>query len=168
MRSIRATACPGRRIVRSRPKRRNKTFRMTFAMTTRRWGSIAPGIRVRARKVVRMNMILTGMLTSAAPAVRQRAASKTFILITMCLGVFLAQLDSTVVYLGIKHIGGELHASISQLQWVLDAYNLAYATFLLTGGTLGDLYGRTRIFLYGIGLILLGSLICALAPNGVI
>jgi EmrB/QacA subfamily drug resistance transporter len=102
-------------------------------------------------------------------------ASRTFstarhgtgaILFTMCLGVFLAQLDSTVVYLGVKHIGGELDASISQMQWVLDAYNLTYATFLLTGGTLGDLYGRTRIFIVGIALIVAGSLVCALAPNG--
>jgi EmrB/QacA subfamily drug resistance transporter len=110
--------------------------------------------------------MLTGILTGAAPKPRQGTVSPPLVLFTMCLGVFLAQLDSTVVYLGIKHIGGELDASISQLQWVLDAYNLAYATFLLTGGTLGDLYGRTRIFLYGIGLILVGSLICAFAPNG--
>jgi EmrB/QacA subfamily drug resistance transporter len=84
----------------------------------------------------------------------------------MCLGVFLAQLDSTVVYLGVKHIGGELNAGVSQMQWVLDSYNLAYATFLLTGGTLGDLYGRARVYLVGLLLIVLGSLVCALAPNG--
>ena len=74
----------------------------------------------------------------------------TAILITMCLGVYLAQLDSTVVYLGLKHIGDGLHAQISQLQWVLDSYNLVYATLLLTGGALGDLYGRLRIFACGI------------------
>ncbi len=90
------------------------------------------------------------------------------ILITMCLGVFLAQLDSTVVYLGLKHIGDDLHASVSQLQWVLDSYNLVYATLLLTGGALGDLYGRLRIFACGIALIILGSLICAFAPNGAV
>jgi MFS family permease len=113
-----------------------------------------------------MTPMLTGMFAEMAPGARAQQASKPFVLVTMCLGVFLAQLDSTVVYLGVKHIGGELGASISQLQWVLDAYNLAYATFLLTGGALGDLYGRTRIFLCGIGLILLGSVICAFAPSG--
>ncbi len=102
---------------------------------------------------------------SVAASGRQGTAA---ILFTMCLGVFLAQLDSTVVYLGVKRIGGELDASISQMQWVLDAYNLAYASFLLTGGTLGDLYGRTRIFIVGIALIVAGSLICAMAPNGAV
>jgi EmrB/QacA subfamily drug resistance transporter len=92
--------------------------------------------------------------------------SKTAILITMCLGVFLAQLDSTVVYLGLKHIGDDLRAGVSQLQWVLDSYNLVYATLVLTGGALGDLYGRLRVFACGIALIILGSLICAFAPNG--
>ena len=66
------------------------------------------------------------------------------ILITMCLGVFLAQLDSTVVYLGLKHIGDDLNAGVSRLQWVLDGYNLVYATLLLTGGTLGDLLSGQR------------------------
>lgn len=92
-------------------------------------------------------------------------ASKGIILLTMCLGVFIAQLDSSVVNLAVKPIGADLHASVSQLQWVVDSYNLVYATFLLTGGTLGDLYGRTRVFVAGIVLIGVGSLLCAVAPN---
>jgi MFS transporter, DHA2 family, methylenomycin A resistance protein len=55
----------------------------------------------------------------------------------------------------LKSIAGDLRAGVSQMQWVIDAYNLVYASLLLTGGTLGDLYGRRRIFL----------LICALAPS---
>jgi MFS family permease len=88
------------------------------------------------------------------------------VLLTMCFGVFLAQLDSSVVFLGLKHIGGDLRASISEMQWVLDSYNLVYATFLLTGGALGDLYGRLRVFACGVALIVIGSLVCALAPDG--
>jgi len=87
------------------------------------------------------------------------------ILFTMSLGVFIAQLDSQVVNLAIKSIGSDLNAGINALQWVLDSYNLFYATLLLTGGTLGDLYGRTRVFAIGIGLIVLGSIVCAAAPN---
>jgi hypothetical protein len=83
---------------------------------------------------------------------------KTAILITMCLGVFLAQLDSTVVYLGLKHIGDDQRAGVSQLQWVLDSYNLVYATLLLTGGALGDLYGRLRVFACGIAYSRLADL----------
>jgi DHA2 family methylenomycin A resistance protein-like MFS transporter len=94
-----------------------------------------------------------------------RHAKKATILLTMCLGVFIAQLDSSVANLAVKPIGADLHASVSQLQWVIDSYNLVYATFLLTGGTLGDLYGRTRVFVAGIVLVGIGSLLCAAAPN---
>jgi EmrB/QacA subfamily drug resistance transporter len=113
---------------------------------------------------------MSSMFSSFAAAVTPRSAARSkrhaAILFTMCLGVFLAQLDSTVVYLGVRDIGRDLGSSVSQMQWVLDSYNLAYATFLLTGGTLGDLYGRARIFLVGIALIVFGSLVCTLAPNG--
>jgi EmrB/QacA subfamily drug resistance transporter len=97
-----------------------------------------------------------------------RRHGKTVVLFTMCLGVFIAQLDSQVVNLAIKHIGADLKADISRLQWVMDAYNLFYATLLLTGGTLGDLYGRVRIFVIGIGLIVVGSIVCATAPDSTV
>jgi len=81
-----------------------------------------------------------------SPAARGTSA---LVLATMCLGVLLAQLDSMVVDLALKQIGAALDASVSGLQWVLDAYNLACASLLLTGGTLGDLYGRRRAFAAG-------------------
>lgn len=106
----------------------------------------------------------------ASIAIHQRGIrhGTRVILFTMCLGVFIAQLDSQVVNLAIKRIGSDLDAGISKLQWVMDSYNLLYATLLLTGGTLGDLYGRVRIFATGIGLIVAGSIVCALAPNGAV
>lgn len=87
------------------------------------------------------------------------------ILLITSLGVFIAQFDSQVVNLALNHIGSDLHAGVSQLQWVMDSYNLLYATLLLTGGMLGDLYGRTRMFAIGIALISIGSVVCMLAPN---
>jgi EmrB/QacA subfamily drug resistance transporter len=105
-------------------------------------------------------------LQAAHPKSGEASRPTTAVLVTMCLGVLLAQLDSSVVFLGLKEIGRDLHASISQMQWVLDSYNLVYAAFLLTGGALGDLYGRRRVFGCGVGLIVIGSLVCALAPNG--
>lgn len=87
------------------------------------------------------------------------------ILLVTSLGVFIAQFDSLVVNLALKHIGSDLNANVSQLQWVMDSYNLLYATLLLTGGALGDLYGRTRMFIAGIGLIVAGSIVCMIAPN---
>lgn len=87
------------------------------------------------------------------------------ILFIVCLGVLIAQLDTSVVNLVARSIGADLSAGMGALQWVLDGYNLAYACLLLTGGTLGDLYGRRRVFLLGILLFAAGSLLCGLAPG---
>jgi EmrB/QacA subfamily drug resistance transporter len=103
---------------------------------------------------------MTTMTTSLA-----RPSGRTLVLLTMCLGVLVAQIDTSVVNLALTHIKAELGAGIGALQWVVDAYNLAYATLLLTGGVLGDLCGRRRIFALGIALFTIGSLICGLAPN---
>src|SRR5262249_44526897 len=108
------------------------------------------------------------MVSVAVPSDRISPRHTGVILFTMSLGVFIAQLDSQVVNLAIKSIGSDLNAGINALQWVLDSYNLFYATLLLTGGTLGDLYGRARVFAIGIGLIVLGSIVCAAAPNAAI
>jgi EmrB/QacA subfamily drug resistance transporter len=90
------------------------------------------------------------------------------ILLATSLGVFIAQFDSQVINLALKHIGSDLGSSVSELQWVMDAYNLFYATLLLTGGTLGDIHGRMRIFVTGIALIAVGSVLCMAAPNGMV
>jgi MFS transporter, DHA2 family, methylenomycin A resistance protein len=106
-------------------------------------------------------------LVTAAPraAIKQ---SPNLILLTMSLGVLIAQIDTSVVNLAVKEIGASLDAGVTALQWVVDAYNLVYASLLLTAGTLADLYGRRRIFALGIALFTLGSLVCGLAPNAVV
>jgi EmrB/QacA subfamily drug resistance transporter len=93
------------------------------------------------------------------------AQRSSLILLTMSLGVLIAQIDTSVVNLAVKQIGAKLGAGVTALQWVVDTYNLVYASLLLTAGTLADLYGRRRIFALGIGLFTLGSLVCGLAPN---
>ncbi|MFL5232520.1 MAG: MFS transporter [Microvirga sp.] len=97
----------------------------------------------------------------------QRASfdGKSLVLFTTCLGVFIAQLDTSVVNLALKHVSSDLSSNVSQLQWIVDAYNLTYASFLLTGGILGDVLGRRRIFIVGNVLFALGSLICGFAPD---
>ncbi|HEY4041915.1 MAG TPA: MFS transporter [Rhodopila sp.] len=90
---------------------------------------------------------------------------QTFTLATMCLGTFMAILDTSLVNLGLHSIQADLHADMATLQWVIDLYNLAYAVLILTGGTLGDLYGRRRIFVLGVLLFAAGSLVCAVAPG---
>lgn len=86
-------------------------------------------------------------------------------LATMCIATFVAILDTTVVNLGLHAIQTNLHVSVTVLQWVLDVYNLVYAGFILTGGVLGDIFGRRRIFVIGLALFTLGSVVCGVAPN---
>jgi hypothetical protein len=69
---------------------------------------------------------------------RARSGSR-WVLVTVCLAVLLAQVDTSVVSLALRSIGLRLHATVTGLQWVLDAYNLSYAVQLLTGGLLSDL-----------------------------
>ncbi len=89
----------------------------------------------------------------------------SMVLFTTCLGVLMAALDVSVINLALPHIEADLRAGVSAMQWVVDAYNLCYASLILTGGTLGDLYGRRRIFVLGAALFLLGSLASAWAPD---
>jgi EmrB/QacA subfamily drug resistance transporter len=87
------------------------------------------------------------------------------ILLTLCLGVLLAQIDTSVVNLALRPIANALGLGVSKLQWVIDGYNLTYALLLLTGGLLGDLLGRRRIFITGIGIFCAGCLTCGVAPG---
>jgi EmrB/QacA subfamily drug resistance transporter len=86
-------------------------------------------------------------------------------LLTLCLAVLVAQIDTAVVNLGTHRIGGYFHAGVDALQWVVDAYNLTYAVLLLTGGLLADLMGRRRIFIIGAAIFTAASLIAAFAPS---
>jgi MFS transporter, DHA2 family, methylenomycin A resistance protein len=84
---------------------------------------------------------------------------------TMCFALFMVMLDSTVVNLALPTIQRKLNASLAELQWIVDAYVLLLASLLLTGGTLGDLFGRRKAFIGGLGLFTLSSFACALAPG---
>jgi EmrB/QacA subfamily drug resistance transporter len=92
-------------------------------------------------------------------------SEQTWRLAALCLAVLIAQIDTSVVNLAIRSIGVQLSATIADLQWILDAYNLTYAVLLLTGGLLADKYGRQRVFILGAAIFAGGSLVCAAAPN---
>src|SRR6185503_17245428 len=77
----------------------------------------------------------------------------------------MIMLDNTVVNVALPAIERDLHVSISSLEWVVTAYALTFAALLITGGKLGDLYGRKRIFIVGIAVFTLSSLACGLAPS---
>ncbi len=103
---------------------------------------------------------------AAALAVPAAAAtSRGLVLLAMCLGVLIAQVDTSVVNLAVQPIGAALGASVTALQWVLDAYNLVYAVLLLSGGLMADLFGRRRAFVAGATIMAAASVGCALAPD---
>lgn len=87
-------------------------------------------------------------------------------LATVCAVLFLTFLDTTVVSVALASIQESLHTGVSALQWVVDAYMLAFAALMLTGGAIGDILGRRRVMLAGVGLFAAGSLLAALAPAG--
>ncbi|MGD9486248.1 MFS transporter [Streptomyces sp. TRM70308] len=88
-----------------------------------------------------------------------------WVLFTTVLGSGMALLDSTVVNVALPHIGTDLDADLGALQWTVNAYMLTLAGLILLGGTLGDRYGRRRVFLVGIVWFALASLLCGLAWN---
>lgn len=87
------------------------------------------------------------------------------ILLAASFAFIIVQLDVTIVNVALPEIGRELGASVSQLQWVVDAYTLGFAVFLLSAGVLGDRFGSRRVFLSGFALFTLASLACAMAPG---
>src|SRR6202046_5129760 len=96
---------------------------------------------------------------------RLDSAPGRWVLAVAVLGSGIAFLDATVVNVALPDIGRDLHASTSTLQWILNGYTLTLASLILLGGSLGDRYGRRRIFVYGTGLFTIASLLCAVAPN---
>ncbi len=103
---------------------------------------------------------------AAMLAARANAPSaRALVLAALCLGVLIAQIDTSVVNLAVQPIGTAFHARTGALQWMLDAYNLVYAVLLLTGGLIADLYGRRLVFLLGTALLTAASVACASAPD---
>src|ERR1035438_8237619 len=83
--------------------------------------------------------------------------SKPLILIALLLAAFAINLDTTIVNVALPTLVRELHASNSQLQWVVDAYNLVFAAFLLAAGSLSDRVGRKGMLLAGLAVFGLRS-----------
>ncbi|WP_214365079.1 MFS transporter [Pseudonocardia sp. H11422] len=88
-----------------------------------------------------------------------------WVLLTTVLGSSLAMLDATVVNIALPQIGADLDAGFTGLQWTVNAYTLTLASLILLGGSLGDRFGRRRVFLIGVIWFAAASLICGLAPN---
>src|SRR6516225_3369110 len=83
---------------------------------------------------------------------------KWWALAATCFGLFMALLDVTIVNVALPTMGTDLKATFADLQWVINAYALALAVLLVTAGRVGDIFGRKRVFMVGLGLFSLGSL----------
>jgi EmrB/QacA subfamily drug resistance transporter len=94
---------------------------------------------------------------------RDRANSVA--LAALCLLLFLTFLDNTVVSVGLGQLQTDLQASVADLQWVIGAYALTFASIMLACGMIGDELGRKAVMLSGAGVFCAGSVLCALAPN---
>ncbi|QLI99693.1 MFS transporter [Streptomyces sp. NEAU-sy36] len=99
------------------------------------------------------------------PDVRLGSSQGTWILLTTVLGSSMAMLDSTVVNVALPRIGRELNASLGALQWTVNAYMVTLAGLILLGGSLGDRYGRRKVFVTGVVWFATASLLCGIAPT---
>jgi EmrB/QacA subfamily drug resistance transporter len=90
---------------------------------------------------------------------------RSLVLGICCMSLFIVGLDSTIVNVALPSIGRELHASVSGLQWTIDAYTLVIASLLMFSGSTADRIGRRKMFQIGLALFTLGSLACSLAPG---
>lgn len=101
----------------------------------------------------------------ADPGLRMGTAAGRWVLLTAVLGTGLVMLDATVVNVALERIGTELGAGFTGLQWTVNAYTLTLASLILLGGSLGDRFGRRRLFLVGVVWFAVASLACGLAPD---
>ena len=92
-------------------------------------------------------------------------ARKWWTLTLVCVAAFMLLLDITIVNVAVPEIQNDLGASLSSLQWVIDAYTLTLAAFLLVAGSIGDRVGRRRVFSLGFGIFTVASLLCGIAGD---
>src|SRR5260370_1344687 len=96
---------------------------------------------------------------------RPVTADGPWILAATILGSSMAFIDGTVVNVALPALQSALNATLADVQWVVESYALFLAALLLIGGSLGDLYGRRKIFAVGVGIFSVASAWCGLAPN---
>jgi DHA2 family methylenomycin A resistance protein-like MFS transporter len=102
------------------------------------------------------------LMVVASP--RRLPLARPLTLAAMSLGYVVVQLDVTIVNVAINNIGASFGGSLADLQWIVNAYTITFAAFILTAGALGDRLGAKRVFVCGFVIFVLASLACAIAP----
>jgi EmrB/QacA subfamily drug resistance transporter len=111
------------------------------------------------------------IVTSAeldSPGLRFTSAKGRWVLFATILGSGIAFLDGSVVNVALPSIGRDFHVGLADLQWTVTAYTLTLSAFLLLGGSLGDRYGRRRVFVFGLVWFTVASMVCGAAPNALV
>jgi EmrB/QacA subfamily drug resistance transporter len=108
------------------------------------------------------------MTTAEARALSYSSVPGRWVLAITVLGSGIAALDATVVNIALPTIGRDFHTGIAALQWVMTSYILTLAAFLLIGGSLGDRFGRRKVYLIGIVWFALASAACGFAPSALV
>src|SRR5918997_196937 len=91
--------------------------------------------------------------------------NKWLTLLAVCIATFMLLLDITIVNVALPEIRADLDASFTDLQWVVDAYALALAAFLLVAGSLADRLGRRKVFVWGLVIFVFASVLCGIAQS---
>ncbi|HET7445713.1 MAG TPA: MFS transporter [Solirubrobacterales bacterium] len=102
---------------------------------------------------------------AAGDGIAFKSPAGRWLLTVAVVGSGMAFLDGTVVNVALPKIGEDFDASTSALQWILNGYLLTLASLILLGGSLGDRFGRRRVFVLGVGVFTVSSLLCAIAPS---
>jgi EmrB/QacA subfamily drug resistance transporter len=97
------------------------------------------------------------------PELSQRR--RQLILAICCMSLLIVGMDVTIVNVGLRSIKDDLHTSLTDLQWILDAYTVVLASLLMLSGSVADRFGRRRLFQIGLTVFSVGSLLCSLAPS---
>ncbi len=106
-----------------------------------------------------------GVIRSAPESISVTSNIGPWVLAATILGSSMAFIDGTVVNVALPVLQIDLHATVADVQWVVEAYSLFLAALILVGGSLGDSFGRRRIYAIGIVLFVAASVLCGLAPN---
>src|SRR6202451_2793776 len=105
------------------------------------------------------------VIRSTGAGVSCRAEARIWILVATILGSSMAFIDGTVVNVALPAVQANFHATVVDVQWVVESYGLLLGALILVGGSLGDLFGRRLIFVVGIAIFAVASAVCGSALN---